>query len=367
MEDNNTEDSELASTISDIQDKVNKFSEEITQISHDEFIESDRFEQFNSAVIDYKQYSESTSDLAKFWLSYLSMAELLLNTLYATRIGDWDLLLECVRDIARYAFAYDNYNNARYLTPWLSDMINLETSHPDVYHEFKRGNFSVQLSETNPFGRCEPDKAIETTINKDTKTPGGLTGFSTKTNAVDQWTINASYRASLYSHLQEFLGANTKKYVHADLQKSRIRKDQDDITSMLSIIEKCFIDPFSENPLLSISNGMSAAEKLVLDTFNDFKLGTERMDTFIEERCIEKSKDFFDPLKTINIETFSKLSKCVTYKCKDKDIPLVANRNLFAKLIIIMQKRSIDLKEVFKYPLGPFPWALAGSVGGLKN
>ena len=164
---------------------------------------------------------------------------------------------------------------------------------------------------------------IETTINKDTKKPGGLTGFSTKTNEVNRWTINASYRASLYSHLQEFLGVNTKKYVHADLQKSRLRNDQDDITSMLSIIEECFVGPFSENPLLIISNGMLATEKLVLDTFNNFKLGTERMDTFIEERCIEKSKDFFDPLKRINIETFSKLSKCVTYKCKDKDIPLV--------------------------------------------
>ena len=40
----------------------------------------------------------------------------------------------------------------------------------------------------------------------------------------------------------------------------------------------------------------------------------QRMDTFIEERYIEKSKDFFDPLKRINIEIFSKLSKCVTYK-----------------------------------------------------
>ena len=103
---------------------------------------------------------------------------------------------------------------------------------------------------------------------------------------------------------------NTKKYVRTDLQKSRIRNDQDDVMSILSVIEECFIDPFSENPLLSISNGILATEKLVSDSFNDFKLGTERMDTFIKERCIEKSKDFFDPLKGINIETFSKLSKC---------------------------------------------------------
>ena len=110
----------------------------------------------------------------------------------------------------------------------------------------------LSSTETNPFGRCEPDRVIKTTINKDTKTPGGRTDFSIKTNAVDRWTINASYRASFYSHLLEFLGENTKKYVHTDLQKSRIWNEQDDVTSTLSIIEEYFIEPFSENPLLRI-------------------------------------------------------------------------------------------------------------------
>ena len=41
------------------------------------------------------------------------------------------------------------------------------------------GNFSAQLSSNNSFGRTELDKMIEVTINKDTKCPGGLKGFST--------------------------------------------------------------------------------------------------------------------------------------------------------------------------------------------
>ena len=89
-----------------------------------------------TAVIDYKQYLESTTDLAKFSLSYLSLVELLLYGIYATRTDDWDLLLECVRDIARYAFAYDSYSHARYLKPWLSEMVTLETSHPEIYQKF---------------------------------------------------------------------------------------------------------------------------------------------------------------------------------------------------------------------------------------
>ena len=47
----------------------------------DEFIENDCFEQFNKAVIDYKLYLKSSYDLAKCWLSHLTMVESLVDTL----------------------------------------------------------------------------------------------------------------------------------------------------------------------------------------------------------------------------------------------------------------------------------------------
>ena len=101
----------------------------------------------------------------------------------------------------------------------------------------------------------------------------------------------------MHSHLQEFLWANTKKHVHTDLQKSRIRNDDDDVTSILSIIEECFIDPFSENRLVCLSNGILATEKLVSKLFNDFTLGTERMEhRFINEQCVLRNLKIFSIL-----------------------------------------------------------------------
>ena len=73
---------------------------------------------------------------------------------------------------------------------------------------------------------------------------------------------------------------------------------------MLSIVEECFI----------VSSGILAIEKLGSDSFNNFKFDTDHMDTFIGERYFEKSKKTFDPLRRINIETFSKSSKCVTFQ-----------------------------------------------------
>ena len=73
-------------------------------------------------------------------------------------VRKWDLLLECVREITIYAFAYDNYNYAPYLPAFFGEMMALETTHPEVYKDFQEGQFAVQLSSNNPFGRIEAEK-----------------------------------------------------------------------------------------------------------------------------------------------------------------------------------------------------------------
>lgn len=60
------------------------FWEEITKMLLDESIENDYFDQFNNAAIDSNLYLKSSFDLANFWLSYLTMVQSLVNTLYDT-------------------------------------------------------------------------------------------------------------------------------------------------------------------------------------------------------------------------------------------------------------------------------------------
>jgi len=79
-------------------------------------------------------------------------------------------------------FAYDRLNYSRYLTAHYYDLLALETNFPEILEEFQNGNFSVQMSTGNPFGRMEADKVIETTINRDTKTPGKTTGMYHSSN-----------------------------------------------------------------------------------------------------------------------------------------------------------------------------------------
>ena len=363
------DDLEKNNTIDHVAAKISIFSASPSQERYEDLLDDIDIQRYNSIFIDYRMNLEHTgSELCKFWLTFLDMVNLLLNTLYATRTGHWNLLLECLREIAMYAFAYDNYNYARYLPAFIGEMIALETTNPTVYSEFQNGGFAVQLSKTNTFGRVETDKVIETTVNRDTKTPGGTTGFSTNQNAVNRWSINASYRAEIRNCFHNFLGTHSQSHVHNDLKPSRIKRDEKDVQHLIEVLTETFIDPFSSNDLLCISNGVLATEEVRDDLLTAKTKGEEKMQTFINNRLLEEGKaSMFDPIKKLNLGTFSKMAKIVKVPCKDKQIPLKATRSLFGQISIITQHRQFDLKEVFKYPLGPFPWALSGINGELKK
>ena len=185
----------------------------------------------------------------------MDILSLILDIIYSTRTCNWELFIESIREIIPWAFAYDRFNYSRYLLVFLCDILELPTSHPDVYAAFLDGNFSVQLSETNTFGRNEADKTIENTVNKDTKTSGGFTGFSLKQPASDRWMINASRRAECYRNLKDLVTFAGNKYDHHDLNKSRIKKDETNVQAVLSIFDTTFSHPFDGFELIGLSSG----------------------------------------------------------------------------------------------------------------
>ena len=101
-------------------------------------------------------------------MSFVEMVELLLSTIHLIWSIDWELLLECLRRVAPYRFAFDHINYASYLPVMLGDILQLPNDFPDVYEKFMGGKFAVQLTENTEFST---DKVIEVSLNKDTKTP----------------------------------------------------------------------------------------------------------------------------------------------------------------------------------------------------
>ena len=231
-------------------------------------------------------------------MSFLEIIELLLNTIYAFRAGNWELLLECIWNALPYTFAYKNINYARYLTAMLADMLQLPEDFPQVYEEFMNGNFAAQLTDGSKFSRVVTDKIIEMNLNKYTKTPGGCTGFSTNVNAVKRWEISAAYREALGTCFHKHLDYQPQKYKHHDINPSRIMQDEKAGQCILSVIATTFIDPLSPLQLMSISTGVLATEKVTSDMSYAKKKGVKEFYTFVKSILNnENMMCIFDPMK----------------------------------------------------------------------
>ena len=188
------------------------------------------------------------------------------------------------------------------------------------------------------------------TLNKDTKTPGGCTGFSRNVNA-GRWEINAAYRAALRTCFHKHLDYQPQNYKHPDLNLSRIKKEENDVQHILATIETTFADPFCPSQLKSISTGVLANEKAESDIHSAKEKRQAAFDTFVKTRLSkEKTMSIFDPIKKMKLSSFSSMNKTKKCKVNLKIIPVQASKELFAKISLVAQIPSLDMRSVFKFP-----------------
>ena len=72
---------------------------DITNTTFDDIWQDETLITKYNKFVDYRVSMESGQLLQRFWMSFLEMVELLLNTIYALRAGDWLLLIGCIRPI----------------------------------------------------------------------------------------------------------------------------------------------------------------------------------------------------------------------------------------------------------------------------
>lgn len=205
-------------------------------------------------------------------------------------------------------------------------MTNLPEQNADVYAAFKNGQFSVQISSNNPFGRIPVDQATEVTANKDTQTAGGTTGFSLKASSVKREYLTAEHRSAFLGQLRGMVRGNNTGLHHAELQRPRIQKDEKAVSAVTDIVSG-WINPFAEKQdLICISTAKAAPKDISSDLMKAYEIGEQSYAIFKSER-LEKdppAKKFHDPMKTNKLKTFSSMCKKKQVKSSGRAIILKA-------------------------------------------
>ncbi|KAG1714540.1 hypothetical protein GQR58_001134 [Nymphon striatum] len=169
-------------------------------------------------------------------------------------------------------------------------------------------------------------------------------------------------------HLDETFRQSREGLNHADLQSSRVKRDENDVKSIVDMLENNWTNPFSNQPsdLVSLSTGAAATSAITSDLLKARSKGEEAFK--IHKERLESGSGFFDPIKKQNLQTFTVLQKnTVVNAGTNREMILKADNRVFGNMLLIAQSRKLDMKDVLQYPLGPKPWALANADGTLKK
>ena len=119
---------------------------------------------------------------------------------------------------------------------------------------------------------------------------------------------------------------------------------------------------------MSVSTGIQTADNVTKGLLSAQQLGKTAMVQFINERlAVGSSKSIFDPIKKSDLGTFKSINKIKVCKTKNKIMWLTSTRDLFSKVAIISQKRSVDHKTLFNYPLEALTLSLSEADGTFKK
>ena len=333
-------------------------------VSETDASETDALEALKSAVHSFEEATSQESEMSLFWNSSLHSIQVLLCFIRSERDGDWELHVDSLIAMLPIMFAYDRTNYSRWLPIYICDMLNLKSKEPELYEEFKRESFSVNRTG-KPIAGLSPDQVLEQTLNRDSKTSGGIIGFSNDEKARTKWFTTTHLRAHLLTVQREL--CHIDKYSagkHKEDNADTTRRDEEDLRNIMSKLDlyKAKLFDTEPNRLVNIATGVSpdiTGGKAIVTALNQ---GADRAREFIAERLDTDKKSFYAPLPKQKVPNFSCTLETEAKKAKSfvKPVP-------FAKLAILAKSRPIDMTAVLRHELGSIPAALFKDNGEMRK
>ena len=324
-------------------------------------------ETFQELLSLYQQFlsllASCYGPMAQFWLSYMDIVLLILRFIRATKEGNWSLHMRCVREMIPWFFCYDHTNYSRYMSVYLCEMQCLPESHPAAFEQLVRGEFAVQQSCTS-FSQVPVDQALEQSVNRDTKTSGGLICMTLWPGAVQRWMLTAHLRAKFKSICKDMAGVLNNESTVRETGTSAITASEESVSKLSALIGE-WRTPFSHSSaLVALSSGYEAPLEVQLDLINAFQRGVHAMEDFFAQRLLSTATGFHEPIKKMKMTTFSDIVKVKRTSASNSGVAIArADSALFSRLALVAQTRRLNMRDVLSYELGALPWSLAKSVG----
>ena len=248
--------------------------------AHNDILEHSEWRKFVHVLCE--QIRSSESEMAKYWLSYLEMIEVLFMNYHALRSQHWEEYLLSLRLMLPWMAVYDRINYTRYMTLYWADMMHLTDAQRDF---MKTGMFCASISG-RPFSALPFDQWIEMTMNKGSKMKSGWVGFTKNESMLYTHAKTISKIESTRQALHAVANIKGKDCSHSENSPAKLRLDEKHVQDLSCCIQEWNCDPFDEQhkDLQSLESGLLASPSLVEHFSSAYKEGKKTIPVFFKRK-----------------------------------------------------------------------------------
>ena len=222
---------------------------------------------------DYEQRYESLKSCClrgefgktpQFWMTYQKAIDRQHKFHFSINTSDLDLRLKCQKDSLPLCFTTNKQNYARYGTYYITQLENIDLTHPGAKEELQETGLSVSRNQFNI--RQSIDGAGEQTFMRSSKTTGDVKHFVHQQNTYEKWVLNRPFQAKMVQSMLSLadideISSNPRKC----LRDHEIRKSEDQVRRIATVLTDDFVNPFSDLPnkrnLYNLASGRPLPEE----------------------------------------------------------------------------------------------------------
>ena len=265
----------------------------VMSLSNDETLEQERLRTNTENVLEAlrktdfqaarKKFDDQLQGQARFYRNYMSLFEILLLFIRASRQQCWELHLEALNAMVPYFFAFDMLNYARLTPVYLSQMAELKEKDRVTWQLFERGNFSVNKSSV-AFTAIGADHALEQQ-NRAMKVLGGIKGIANNQTALDEFFMTAGEMSLIldqFADRYDLRGSKNAKE-HYQLSGTKNKRISDNTNTLLSTLDFHNLSFENTDNLFNVVTNKIMPNDQSLKFLGASRTGTEKYNLFIEE------------------------------------------------------------------------------------
>ena len=303
----------------------------------------------------------------KFWATTLDLELKVLEFIRSIRERNFQMYIQTLLNLVPWLFAFDHVNYSRWLPIHISDMVNLQTTHPEVYNEFMKGHFAV--NKTNRvFSAMAMDQCHEQ-LNDLIKGEGGAVGLTECPQALERWMVAGPEISRL---IQEFENnsvdlrskTSTKHHEQNQSMQNAFAKDVKSFVTTLEELGNPFLEDSGD--LLTIDTKLIKSKEISQNMYTIEHKGKEDYKQFVNERLTAaQNKSLSVTISKNNFHIFVIAAAKKNSKTSKQIKSLKLDRDFFARLYIGCQSRQGDFVLFFRHENRPYPPSIS-DLGELK-